>query len=71
MGCGGVCLDEDEESSGCGGSCEGPGGGRGDSAIGRDESAMWVQIFLVGEMADHGVCAKHAGVTSDVTRLAC
>ena len=53
------------------GAGRGPGGGRGDSAIGRDEGAMWVQFFLVGEMADHGVCVKHAGVTSGVSRLAC
>ena len=69
--CVGSCLDEDEEPPGCEWSCGGLGGGCGERAVVCDGSVEWVQMLRVGDMVDQGVCVKHSGVKSGVTRLAC
>ena len=53
-------------------SCGGLGGegGQGGLEMGCGQGPTWVQIFLEGEMVDHGSCVKHSGVTSGGTLLA-
>ena len=65
-------MDEEEEPPGCGLSWCGSGAvGVCDGAeVGGGDGLKCVQIFRVGEIVDHGICAKHSGVVLGETRLA-
>ena len=65
-------MDEEGEPPGCGLSWCGSGAvGVWDGAeVGGSKETKCVQICRVGEMVDHGICAKHSGVVLGKTRLA-
>ena len=65
-------MDEEEEPPGCGLSWCGSGavGVWDGTEVGGGTGPKCVQIFRVGEIVDHGICAKHSGVVLGETRLA-
>ena len=65
-------MNEEEEPPGCGLSWCGSGavGVWGGAEVGGSTGPKCVQFFLVCEIVDHGICAKHSGVVLGETRLA-